>query len=155
MNKTALAAGAVIAITVASMVPSPFHAAKKPETNGKLLLGSQIDAATLSLVERACANCHSNSTQWRWYGYVFPTSWLLEWDVTMARKFMNLSRWTDYGSVGQSQLLDVAREQVDKGAMPPFRYLALHPEAWLSTSEKQRLMARFDQESRRLMIGQN
>lgn len=39
---------------------------------------------TAELVMEACYDCHSNRTDWPWYSYVAPVSWLVTYDVYRA-----------------------------------------------------------------------
>jgi hypothetical protein len=90
---------------------------------------------TRELAVRACFDCHSNQSEQPWYGHVAPVSWLLNKDVTEARSKMNFSEWDliqrDAG---------LAVEQIEKGDMPLWFYLPLHPSAQLSAEEKQALI---------------
>jgi hypothetical protein len=131
-----IAGSIVILLAVSSLLPTPFSQVRQPQTSGPLLATAQADPATLALVKRACSNCHSNETVWPWYSRIAPASWLVERDVQAARKAMNLSRWPEYGSEGQHQLLELIDQKLEAGEMPPARYLALHPEARLNMQEK-------------------
>ena len=91
--------------------------------------------ATRELFRRACFDCHSNQTVWRWYSYVAPVSWLVQNDVDGGRFHLNLSEWDH----PQRHAKDVAA-QVQQGDMPLRYYLPLHPAAKLSSSEKQELI---------------
>ena len=93
---------------------------------------------TRALAERACFSCHSNETAWPWYSNIAPSSWLLAMDVAEGRDHMNFSDW---GSRPRSAE-EIAR-QLERGNMPPGRYLALHPEARLSDAEIAQLIAGF------------
>lgn len=90
---------------------------------------------TRELFVRACADCHSNQTRWPWYSHIAPVSWLVQRDVEEGRSKLNLSLW---GSVKQE--LDDIPEVIREGSMPPRIYLPTHPEARLSTSEKEALI---------------
>src|SRR5271165_2856359 len=50
--------------------------------------------AVEALVMRSCADCHTPRTQWPWYANVPPVSWLVQRDVTAARKAMDLTNWS-------------------------------------------------------------
>jgi hypothetical protein len=91
--------------------------------------------ATRELVRRACFDCHSNQTEWRWYSYVAPSSWLVLRDVNGGRRHLNFSEWDH----PQRHAKDIA-EQVKSGEMPLWYYLPLHPSAKLSDAEKKALM---------------
>ena len=64
----------------------PFGRVKKENSARPLLQGVSIDATTRSIIGRSCRNCHSEATEWRWYSYIAPVSWLIERDVSRARK---------------------------------------------------------------------
>ncbi len=94
---------------------------------------------------RACADCHSNETKWPWYSNVAPVSWLIVRDVNEGREKLNVSAWGL-----QDNEADEAAEAVQKGEMPLWFYIPLHPEANLTTTEKEQfiqgLIATFGQE---------
>jgi hypothetical protein len=90
---------------------------------------------TEALVRRTCLNCHSNQTEWPWYSNIAPASWLVVNDVAQARDHMNFSDWGERGRSVQELV-----RQIERGNMPPARYLALHPEAKLSAEERAQLI---------------
>jgi mono/diheme cytochrome c family protein len=90
---------------------------------------------TEQLFDEACADCHSNETEWPWYSNVAPQSWLVQRDVDAGREELNVSELDRE----QDEIKDLI-EVIDDGEMPPQRYTFLHPESRLSESEKQRLM---------------
>jgi len=90
---------------------------------------------TEQLFDDACADCHSNETEWPWYSNIAPQSWLVQRDVDAGREDLNVSE------LGQEQdkledLIDVIADD----EMPPQRYTFLHPEASLSDAEKRTLI---------------
>jgi mono/diheme cytochrome c family protein len=85
---------------------------------------------TRELAQRACFDCHSNTTVWPWYSKVAPMSWLIQHDVDEGRSRLNFSEWNR----PQREARNAART-VQRGAMPPFSYLILHPSARLSSEE--------------------
>ncbi|RME69723.1 MAG: cytochrome C [Chloroflexi bacterium] len=105
---------------------------------------------TKMLVERACYDCHSNRTQWPWYSYIAPFSWLVAHDVNEGRAALNFSLWNQpgggelmeeeafehEGNEGAEELIEVVRE----GEMPPPYYLWTHPQARLTPQETQALI---------------
>jgi len=93
---------------------------------------------TRALVKRGCFDCHSHETRWPWYGKIAPSSWLVYYDVVTARAKLNFSDWQDGILPGENPKL--IQRLVTSGAMPPFRYRILHPEARFSDAEKKRLL---------------
>jgi len=74
---------------VASAFIHPFGL--KTNSAGPLLSGADVDPAVVRILEKSCQNCYSERTEWPWYSYVAPMSWLIEKDVHEARSHLNLS----------------------------------------------------------------
>ena len=84
-----------------------------------------------AVLDRACSDCHSNATTWRWYTQVAPASWLMAYAVAEGRKAVNFSEWAAYSPERQRGLLVASCRDVTKGTMPGV-YAVLHPEMRLS-----------------------
>jgi hypothetical protein len=91
---------------------------------------------TRALAQVACFDCHSNETKWPWFTKIAPGSWLVYRDVTSGRDRLNFSEW---GQQRRVELGDLA-EVINGGEMPPWYYVMMHPNAKLSSSEKQALI---------------
>ena len=91
------------------------------------------------ILERSCYDCHSHATRWPWYAWVAPVSWLVVHDVNHACEHLNFSAWNRYDAKERSEKLDDLWEEVEKGEMPLWYYLPLHPQARLSEGDKQTL----------------
>jgi hypothetical protein len=96
-------------------------------------------AATRSLVQRSCFDCHTNYTVWPAYSRVAPVSWLVTFDVFRGRRHLNFSQWS--AGPADSALLTRAIAAIRSGDMPPRYYVLMHPRAALSAREKQHLIA--------------
>ena len=88
-----------------------------------------------ALVRQSCFQCHSNETEWPWYSYIAPASWLIKFDVAKGRSEFNFSEWDQ--NPGE---LDEMIEEIQDGGMPPLQYTLFHPEARLNDQQKQALM---------------
>src|SRR5262249_42047316 len=93
-----------------------------------------------ALWQRACGNCHSNETDWPFYAYIAPMSWLTSLHVHLARQHFNMSDLNSSSTITSSQFPDNAADQIRLGNMPPKDYLILHPEARLTDEEKKQLI---------------
>ncbi len=91
---------------------------------------------TRELAMAACQDCHSNETIWPWYSNVAPVSWLVQHDVIDGRQRLNFSQWDR----SRGQETDDIAQVVQKGEMPPWYFLMLHPEARLSQADEQLLI---------------
>jgi mono/diheme cytochrome c family protein len=88
-----------------------------------------------ALVKQNCFQCHSNETEWPWYSYVAPASWLIKFDVVEGRDHFNFSEWDK--NPGE---LDEMLREIQRGRMPPMQYTLFHPDAKLNDQQKQALM---------------
>mgnify|MGYP001194389411 CR=1 FL=1 len=90
---------------------------------------------TRTLAKRACFDCHSNESRWTLYAYIAPVSWLIYSDIMQGRSRLNFSEWNTH-----PQAAGEIASSIQEGEMPPAIYLPLHPEAKLTTAEKQQLI---------------
>jgi hypothetical protein len=88
-----------------------------------------------ALVKEHCFQCHSNETEWPWYSYVAPASWLIKFDVVEARDQFNFSEW----DTNPGELREMTRE-INRGSMPPLQYTLFHPSSKLDSQQKQALI---------------
>jgi hypothetical protein len=125
----------VTLLAISSVLVHPFGAIKAQRSDKPLLLDSTFDPQVVTILEKSCQNCHSERTEWPWYSYVAPMSWMIENDVQRGRSHMNLSRWNGYNPEQQQEILSKMSVLVRNRAMPLPRYLLLHPESKLSDAE--------------------
>jgi hypothetical protein len=114
----------------------------QPERSNPPVDESKTIFATLSIppdvktiLDRSCSDCHTNNTQWPWYSYVAPTSWLTARDVKNGRSNMNFSVWGTYKRTKQAGKLDDISEQLTTDKMPLKPYRIMHPSSVLSKQE--------------------
>ena len=93
-----------------------------------------------AVLDRACRDCHSNGTVWRWYTQVAPLSWLMAYGVSEGRKALNFSEWAAYSPERQRELLVRSCQDVTTGKMPG-AYTLLHPEMRLSPRDVETICA--------------
>jgi len=123
---------------IAAVVAIQFIPYGKDHTNPPIVSEPQWDSPrTKELFNRACADCHSNETAYPWYSNIAPVSWLIAHDIDEGREHFNVSMW---GSQKKNEGEDAAKE-IREGEMPMWFYTIPHPEAKLSSSEKQELIS--------------
>ncbi len=88
-----------------------------------------------ALAKEHCFQCHSNETEWPWYSYVAPASWLIKWDVVNGRDKFNFSEWDKHPGE-----LDEMIGEIQEGGMPPLQYTLFHPNSKLDAQQKQTLI---------------
>ncbi|MBI2840199.1 MAG: heme-binding domain-containing protein [Acidobacteria bacterium] len=102
---------------------------------------TQMTPRVAEILDRACRDCHSNTTRWPWYSHVAPASWLVTNHVNHGRRHLNFSTWdarTAHGGwKGPAEKLDQICEEVSGGAMPLASYTLIHRSARLSPYDAQ------------------
>lgn len=95
---------------------------------------------TKALARRACYDCHSNETVWPYYSHFAPVSWFLSDHVHEGRRHLNFSHW-QYPRDREIRKARSMIKQIREGEMPLDSYIWMHPEAKLTSSEKEQLIA--------------
>ena len=142
--------GSACVVVLASALVHPNGPVKSTGSAKPLLVGAGVDTDVLRVLERSCQNCHSGKTEWPWYSYVAPVSWLIESDVARARHHMNLSRWDEYTLQQRQDILARLAAAVRSRQMPPARYTLVHPDTKLSSMERDQIYQWARTERRRL-----
>lgn len=134
MRKTGLGRllGILMALGLALQLVPYGHARTNPPVRQEPAWDSPT---TQDLAVRACSDCHSNQTVWPWYAKVAPVSWLIQSDVDRGRQRLNFSEWDR-----PQRKASEAGRRIQRGSMPPWYYVLMHPKANLSPSGKQALV---------------
>lgn len=103
-----------------------------PPTQG----GFRGSTEVVSVLRRACYDCHSNETAWPWYSRIAPVSWVIAHDVNKGRAALNFSTWNQLSEEKQAEAMNESLEEVAESKMPTWYYVALHPEARLSVTDQ-------------------
>jgi hypothetical protein len=114
------------------------HAAIGPRHKGLPLLSTP---ETTRVLMRACGNCHSDHTDWPWYGHVAPVSWWIARHVREGRRKLDFSEWETYSTSQKRDKLESMCGLISTGRMPPRLYTAMHPEAKLTEKDKKTVCA--------------
>lgn len=130
---------AVALLALASAFVHPYGLVKSRRSGAPLLSSAEANPEIRQIFERSCQNCHSERTEWPWYSYVAPLSWMIEKDVRSGRSHMNLSHWDAYSEDQKVELLTKVGVEVRNRRMPLPKYLNLHPQARLSNDDMAQL----------------
>jgi len=110
-------------------------------TNPPVTMVVDAPPPVMSILQRACYDCHSNETVWPWYSRVAPISWIIAGHVEDGREHMNFSTWDEYDDEDRADLVEGVWDEVEDGDMPLPNYVRLHPEAVLSDADRATLKA--------------
>ncbi|MDA3860574.1 MAG: heme-binding domain-containing protein [Melioribacteraceae bacterium] len=89
-----------------------------------------------SILKNSCYDCHSNETEWPFYSYIAPVSWLVSRDVKFGREDLNFSEWNKMTESKRNHKKEEIVEEISRDTMPMPIYLITHPSASLSNEEK-------------------
>lgn len=106
------------------------------DPNGHLFAVRQPPAEVRELLQRACADCHSNQTEWPWYTNLTPVGQWTVHHVEEARRHLNFDGWDRHSPAREAKLFEEMAEEVEEGEMPLRSYLWAHAEARLSAAER-------------------
>ena len=130
MKRTTKLIGLAAVAAFAGIQFVPVSRANPPAT-GEIAAPAEV----LSILKRSCYDCHSNATQWPWYGYVAPVSWLVARDVREGREELNFSQWESMTPGEKAESAENCVEQIARMKMPLPIYLPLHREARITPEQ--------------------
>ncbi|HEX6650954.1 MAG TPA: heme-binding domain-containing protein [Pyrinomonadaceae bacterium] len=125
----------VALIVVGLQFSTPAHT--NPSVDGAQTLAgtTPVPPEVSALFARSCNDCHSNTTNWRWYTYVAPVSWFTVDHVNKGREELNLSEWGRYSKRMKETRLRAICGECRNGEMPLASYALVHRETKLSPDE--------------------
>ena len=97
-----------------------------------------IPETVSSILNKACADCHSNTTVYPWYAEIQPVGWWLNNHIKEGKGELNFSAFTMLPIAVQNHKFEVIMETVEEGEMPlpSYTWLGMHPAANLTEQEK-------------------
>ncbi|MFY0686047.1 MAG: heme-binding domain-containing protein [Cyclobacteriaceae bacterium] len=100
----------------------------------------QVDKEMSNLIVSACYDCHSNQTEYPWYSYVAPVSWLIIKDTNEGREELNFSKWGTMAKRRKIRKLKEIGEEVEEKEMPMTVFTITHPEARLTDEQRDQIV---------------
>lgn len=88
-----------------------------------------------AILDRSCADCHTNETKYPWYSQIQPGAWFLKDHIDEGRRELNLSVWKTYEPRRQRRKLSEICEQVEARQMPLPSYLWIHRGSQMSDAD--------------------
>ncbi len=130
------AIGIIVLVIAAAQLIRPDH--RNPPVNPGQSFQARMhpDPQVARVIDRSCADCHSNRTVWPWYSNVAPLSWVVSDDVREGRAHVNFSEWGNYDPKKSADLLKDICDMVRQGDMPLWSYRVAHKGTKLSPAER-------------------
>jgi hypothetical protein len=91
------------------------------------------------IVDKACADCHSNNTKYPFYASIQPISFWLADHIKDGKRHFNFNEFAGYRIAKQNHKLEEVIEQIKEDEMPLPSYTLIHKEAKLTATEKETL----------------
>lgn len=94
-----------------------------------------------SIFEAKCFDCHSSRTHYPWYYRLPGAKQLIDRDIREARKHLDMT--LDFPFKGHStprEDLEAIAKAVNRGTMPPWRYILMHSDLRLTDEEKETIL---------------
>ncbi len=92
------------------------------------------------VIKNSCYNCHSNTTNYKWFHKITPVNFLVNHHINEAKEHLNFSEWDKYASKNKAHIIEEMIEVLEKKEMPLQSYSLIHPDAKLSLKETQELI---------------
>src|SRR5258708_15776017 len=89
----------ITAVTYLTIVPTWAQRARvNPPVDPLHTMEANVPTpkGVVTILQRACYDCHSNTTHWRWYSRIPIGSSLISRDVERARRILNFSEWPEH-----------------------------------------------------------
>lgn len=146
------AAVVFVVVVAAAQFVRPQRANPATDPSGTIQARVGTTSGLVTVLDRACRDCHSNETVWPSYTQAAPLSWLMAYGVREGRKAVNFSEWAAYPPERQRMLLVESCRDASTGKMPG-AYTLLHPEMRLSAQDVATICAAVDATQARPSVG--
>lgn len=136
MKKTIkiLVIGLLAVFIIIQLVPSNLPE-NSEDLNNDLLFSEKVPENVKDILKTSCYDCHSNRTDYPWYSYVAPVSWLVAKDTREGREELNFSLWAELSKRKKIKALNNIAEEVEDKKMPMEIYTVIHKDAILSEND--------------------
>jgi len=129
MNKTIL--WILIPFILIQFVQMDVPATLNSKGNQKIETSKEV----MSILKRACYDCHSNSLVYPWYSHIAPLSWYTQRHVKNGRRVVNFEQWKSYDKEKKLKVIKKLPKSL-VARMPLPDYIWMHKEAELTKEDK-------------------
>lgn len=97
-------------------------------------------APIANILQTACYDCHSHTTEYPWYTNVQPLAWWIKGHIDNGNKQLNYSIWTTYTAKKKAHKIEEMIEVVEGKEMPMLSYMVAHNDAWIDATQRRELV---------------
>lgn len=120
-------------------------------TETDLVWSTSIPVEMAEKIMTSCYDCHSDYTNYPWYGYVSPVSLLLDKHISEGKEKLNFSVWAKYSKKEKVILLGSICSELLDMRMPMPMYVQLHRKAEISADDIFLICDWTDQETEKII----
>lgn len=131
--------GLLIVLIVMQFIRPDKNVSEIPSPND-IRVYHAVPDNVLSILKRACYDCHSNNTSYPWYAEIQPVGWWLADHVKEGKSELNFSEFGTYSVKKADHKLEEVVEMVEDKEMPLESYTFIHKDAVLSKEESELLI---------------
>ena len=125
----------LLALLVILIIIQFIHPARnilKGEQPNNIAGAYNVPADVKTILDKACLDCHSNNTRYRWYFKIQPLDWWLTNHINDGKRELNFDEFTDKPLRFQYHKMEATVDQI--------KNLWVHKDAILSEPEKNTLI---------------
>ena len=119
----------------------PSRNISKGEQPNNISRAFNVPTEVRTVLDKACMDCHSNNTRYRWYFKIQPLDWWLTHHINEGKQELNFDEYTNKPLRYQYHKMESTVDQIKKDEMPLNSYLWVHKDAVLTDSEKNILIS--------------
>ena len=139
MRKNLKRASTVLAVSLAAAAAAvgvrPERASQPTDSSHAIQAQPGMSSALANVLNRSCADCHSNTISSHWFTRVPPFSGVMTRTAREGRIAVNFSIWTSYAPEQQRAVLLASCSDATLGTMPMATYLRFRSDAKLSNQD--------------------
>ena len=143
--------GFILAALLVMQFFRPEENLGEADTADDFIQVSQVPDTLARVFLTSCYDCHSNYTNYPWYGNIAPASWFLNSHIREGRARLNFSSWAVLDKAQKISRLDQICEECTSGSMPLNSYVLIHRSAALGADEIEAICAWAEKEAMEIM----
>lgn len=131
--------GLLVILVVIQFIRPEKNISEVPGEND-IRVKHHVPATVMSVMKRACYDCHSNNTDYPWYAHIQPLGWWLNHHIEEGKEHLDFSEFATYSNKKAAHKLEEVVEMVEEGEMPLESYTLIHKDAVLNERERELLI---------------
>ncbi|MFC2111995.1 heme-binding domain-containing protein [Bacteroidota bacterium] len=151
MKKASIVGGLILAAVLLMQLIGPDKNLGEIDTPDDFIQVSQVPDTLARIFLNSCYDCHSNHTNYPFYGSIAPASWFLNKHIVEGKDHLNFSSWGIIDKAKKISYLDDICEECSEGNMPLKSYLLIHRSSALGPDEIEAICDWAEQEAMEIM----